>query len=551
MTSSLHHRRARGQAAAMMALTMMLIALMVCITLGVGMKVKEKMETQTLADASAYSGAVLTARTFNSIAILNRVEIAEMVSIVATQSLAAYGGYYRAMLWATREQLQEMHDRGGNCPDDGVCNWCTRYENMMAAVDAETARITNGWYPRDHDTALYVEGRGAAGAAYGAAEALYLGLYNDAIVGNGGNPPMFTSIVQRVAQNSDWPGELTAPPTAGTINQRELGVSIDCDPSTGKLICNGDAPKEISIQAAMGTRGYQFERNAANLTQMVENGVMAAALMNVANNEQANLIGFEGSTRFVDRPDFHGRPGGMGIVGEMMEGQLRLRVAANGCGPQTSRDSAIASWVYSTSHLNGNDVHSYSWQDRNGATQTYNEPQGWHAMPNTNCPPYNIPPCGMWPGFLDLNPPHIDPQDKFRHLYGQPKVTAVVERNYEARGDRADPWNLLYDINIRRSQQEKFDNNGIRTATGLNISRQTAIASGLAYYHRQGHWKEPPNLYNPYWRATLVSSAIDTDGYPIGGGGTAGTDLRDAAAQAGFAQTVIDDLAQAGFHGWQ
>jgi len=135
MSSFLHRRRARGQAAAMMALTMMLIALMVCITLGVGMKVKEKMETQTLADASAYSGAVLTARTFNSIAILNRVEIAEMVSIVATQSLAAYGGYYRAMLWAAREQLGEMHDRGGNCPDDGVCNWCSRYQGMMDAGD--------------------------------------------------------------------------------------------------------------------------------------------------------------------------------------------------------------------------------------------------------------------------------------------------------------------------------------------------------------------------------------------------------------------------------
>ena len=56
----------------MMALTMMLIALMVCLTLGIGMKVKEKAEAQTLADTAAYSQAVMTARTFNSIALLNR-----------------------------------------------------------------------------------------------------------------------------------------------------------------------------------------------------------------------------------------------------------------------------------------------------------------------------------------------------------------------------------------------------------------------------------------------------------------------------------------------
>jgi hypothetical protein len=320
------------------------------------------------------------------------------------------------------------------------------------------------------------------------------------------------------------------------------------------LICEGDAPKEISLQATMGTRGYQFERNANNLSQMVENALMAIPLLTggpimlTANNENANLFNFDGSTRFVDRPDYHGRPGGMGIVGEMMEGKLHLKVTANGCGPQNSQDSAVASWVYSTSYLNSNDVHFYSWQDRTGGTQTYNEPQGWHSFPNMNCPPYNIPPCGMWPGFMDLNPANLDPQTKFRDLYGQPKVTAVVQRDYTVRGARADPWNLLYTMNVRRSDQEEFDNNGMWTAGHqVDISRQTAIASGLAYYHRQGHWREPPNLYNPYWRATLVSSAIDTDGYPIGGG----QDLQKAAANAQFAKDVIDNLAQAGFHGWQ
>jgi putative Flp pilus-assembly TadE/G-like protein len=547
MKYTLPHRRARGQAAAMMALTMMLIALMVCITLGVGMKVKEKMEAQTLADASAYSGAVLTARTFNSIAILNRVEIAEMVSVVATQSLAAYGGYYRAMLWSAREQLQIQHDKPGVCPDDGTCNWCTKYTTMMAALDAESTRITTDWYRFDHDTTLYIEGRGAAGTAYGAADALYLGLRDDAIIGRGGNPPMFNTIVQRVAQNSEWPNELTAPSTVNTINTREIGTAANCDATSGELVCEG-GPSEISIQAAMGTRGYDFERNASNLSQMLENGLMTVVGMSPLTGDAVNVVGFQGSTRFVDRPDYHGRPGGMGIVGENMEGQLKLSVMSNGCGPQTTNPSPVQSWVYSTSYLNTNDLHFYSWVDRNGVVQTYNEPQGWHAFPNANCPPYNIPPCGMWPGFMDINPSHVDPQAKFQHLYGQPKVTAVVQRDYQVRGARADPWNLLYTMSVRRSSPEQFDNNGMTTAQGIDISKQTAIASGLAYYHRQGHWKEPPNLYNPYWRATLVSTAIDTDGYPIGGGGA---DLQTATANAPFAQDVVNQLAQAGFHGWQ
>lgn len=544
MTSSPHRRRARGQAAAMMALTTMLIALMVCITLGVGMKVKEKMEAQTLADASAYSQAVLTARTFNSISILNRVEIAEMVSVVATQSLVAYAGYYRAMLWSAREQLQVMHDKSGVCPDDGTCNWCSRYQAMMDAIDAESNRIDTGWDGKELPANNFIEGRGSAGGAYGAAASLYDKLYNE-ITGTG-VPSTATGIVQPVAQASDWPGELSAPPSANAINGRELGVAVNCDPLSGNLICNGDAPKEISIQAAMGSRGYQFERNANSLTQMLQDGLMGVTGMSTANGEAVAFNGFDGSTRYVNQPDFHGRPGGLGIVGEIMEGTVQLTVYSNGCGPQQSTANLVQSWVYSTSYLNGNDIHFYQWLDRAGATKQKVE-RGNHAFPTMNCPPYNIPPCGMWPGFVDLNPSHLDPGDQFKHLYGQPKVTAVVQRDYSVRGDRADPWNLLYTMNVRSSWGEKFDNNGIRTAQGLDISRQTAIASGLAYYHRQGHWKEPPNLYNPYWRATLVSSAIDTDGFPVGGG----MDLQNAAANAPFAQDVISRLAGAGFRGWQ
>ncbi len=31
-----------------------------------------------------------------------------------------------------------------------------------------------------------------------------------------------------------------------------------------------------------------------------------------------------------------------------------------------------------------------------------------------------------------------------------------------------------------------------------------AISAGLAYYHRPGDWREPPNLFNPFWGAKLM-----------------------------------------------
>src|SRR5438093_497808 len=59
----------RGQTMLLLVLTMFLLALMVCMTLSFGTKIKEKMETQAVADASAYTNAVITARSFNAVSL--------------------------------------------------------------------------------------------------------------------------------------------------------------------------------------------------------------------------------------------------------------------------------------------------------------------------------------------------------------------------------------------------------------------------------------------------------------------------------------------------
>lgn len=66
---------------------------------------------------------------------------------------------------------------------------------------------------------------------------------------------------------------------------------------------------------------------------------------------------------------------------------------------------------------------------------------------------------------------------------------------------RSGPWQL----NARRQlgisgQQLKLGGEvqGVRVAG-------TVIARAQAYYHRPGSWNEPPNFFNPYWRARLAS----------------------------------------------
>ena len=98
----------RGQTLVLFSLTMLLISLMVLTTVSIGMRVKERAELQTVADAAAYSEAVVTARSFNAISVMNRVLIAEMSSVAAAQSLMSWAGFYHGTLNQARDLLLDL-----------------------------------------------------------------------------------------------------------------------------------------------------------------------------------------------------------------------------------------------------------------------------------------------------------------------------------------------------------------------------------------------------------------------------------------------------------
>ncbi|MBU1241849.1 Tad domain-containing protein [Myxococcota bacterium] len=39
---------------------------------------------------------------------------------------------------------------------------------------------------------------------------------------------------------------------------------------------------------------------------------------------------------------------------------------------------------------------------------------------------------------------------------------------------------------------------------GMHLEGLNVISRGMVYYHRQGNWGEPPNFFNPFWRAKLA-----------------------------------------------
>ena len=77
----------------------------------------------------------------------------------------------------------------------------------------------------------------------------------------------------------------------------------------------------------------------------------------------------------------------------------------------------------------------------------------------------------MWPAFIDYNPALlVDADDN----YGQPKLYAVMQRDYAAR-TRALPW------------EQRFSLKFMAAPARLDLRERavsTSLATGVAYYHR-------------------------------------------------------------------
>ncbi len=85
-------------------------------------------------------------------------------------------------------------------------------------------------------------------------------------------------------------------------------------------------------------------------------------------------------------------------------------------------------------------------------------------------------------------------------IWGQPVVPVFLTRSFPL---ASDPW------------AQKFHFGFTQRGSDFDMQKadvMTASAAGVAHYHRREHLGEPPNLLNPFWRATL--QPLEVDGRP-------------------------------------
>jgi hypothetical protein len=537
----------RGQTLVLFSLAMLLLTLMVLMTLGLGVRLHERAEQQTVADAAAYSEAVVTARTFNTVASLNRTLIAQMSAVAAAQSLLSWAGFYHGTLNQGRDLLIGMMKAGGPC--------AVELQQAHDAIIEEDRRLIDIWEPagggyegvfgHDVKSAKYIRS-----SLYGTAlliaddqKRLYAQML--ARVGSASQDNLANAIAAAARRGSPWGAnekELYAGDQFVTRREREDAVEP-----------RQRAPKHM-VRATMATRGTEHflssregtarthDLSAADYVARRLNAVMHARgsqLNAIVSDHGTSYFGEDGPQASSGLAEVEGYDGqalhraawlrwkdladdGKKLVyrGAWAQDSGKFRFdwpsAPPGCKiPEPTEESF--GYLVTTGPDDDNDNHM--WQRGDPAVGDYRE----RNDPRVNNPPLTrhsflerpqgAPRPSIWPVFVDYKESSLEGREAAANVDGQPKSLVPIVRDYGARQGR-DPWELKFRFRVSDSGTGGPTMNLRADRKGMDEA--IAIASALTYYHRgeadgrgPGHAREPPNFLNPFWRATLVASDVD------------------------------------------
>lgn len=496
------------------ALTLLLLAGMVFITLGLAMRTRERMETQMTADAAAYSEAVVTARTFNAFAVLNRAEVAHWVVSAGTQALISWSGQE----YAIREAI-------------GPCN----------GKEPPTQREFNAL---DEAAAKQVsqQGAGKGSSMQRAGQNLFKALIEQRLVGQ--------QLAAQIAHRAN--PQLIAPPTGAAKSLQEVsggsssiltgrplvyasqpGGGYSCTASSAAVCLSGRGNRH-TLGMVMGSLGWSWVHSRPNGT--VGFGAESMPTRGTFYFSSANHM----------HPVTY-----RSLNGRNIWAHDHARSSSVVCeeGEPASGADADEAWVMSDDLDEKTDQHVYAANPAPGGPGGKAEPGAGKRVDEIHtfgsCAPF----CpGIFSSFVDWNERYAlssGPANDF----AQPKLYAVIQRDYAAPSRTRAPWELFFRFR-GAGADEVFDNGspqGRNQSAGLGsvLRNQVAVGAGLVYFHRpegagRPGWREPPNFFNPFWRATLAPVTGNPDDRPA-----------DAVAGAGFTEhaEALRALEAVGFRG--
>jgi len=564
----------RGQALVLFALVLLVVVLAMIATLSLSHLTHQKMELQVANDTAAYSQAVAAARTYNSVALLNRAQTATMVALQGIHTAVSFAGTYRGSINAAIFAYMDDFTREfGDCGDPNT--WPSQYNftgqqntgfgsrnacELVDRVAVESNCNQNGRGARPLFSFGFFFNFGCVGRSCDAREEIVgnmgSGLSNCFAVGNGRIPllkrewcrvarawnvldqpvgeqgreaqaqAVAIGELERVALEDTLPGALSR---LATSSMNTVGATANVRVAREEFARSfAGGGSHNGLEAALGSRAHLFISQRDDGARAIEEQLERVLEPSGAGPNEVQIRDLKGCNFFVE-PDMWDARYESGhckraadtaprayaswsdehaIVSVSYEGTYS-RAPNNQRTPGVSNERWERKFKGSSSatdRQNVGDTHFWCPADLNAEQD---EPWVTHTLlPHRMPPPHEYDPCEnsscIWSGFYDIDALIIaNPDD----VFGQPKLLTVASKDLAG---QKNPWNMFFNYRFARTGSgQQIDFTAKHAVKGVMPEFQS-LSAGMAYYHRPGHWKEHPNLFNPYWRATLVRANVDT-----------------------------------------
>lgn len=476
-------RRKRGQALVLASVSMLILALMVALSFNLGYALHEKMRLQQHSDAEAYSMGVVEARAFNYFAGSNRAIAASLVAMNTLHAYMAAASVTSDMMRAASINfieiaimellqcdppygIQHCIHAGQAMEKSGKFSKASKkYGKKVKGVEGEfrmTTQLLDEMIDAIHFSQIQVLTDAGQVVRAGTADNL-----------------------SKLKQNNVPPDASDVATAVGALNINNLNCAIDGSP----LPCVGGGGPGDTSQAVHG----ELMTAIANATRpewpahRSMTPVPGLSYLDpIFMKDLMNSIQGNG----VTMPFNH--KGTAKTIQQKSQGELHGGQSSSDSGKTTGADEHGD--LFSVWHDGfGFDTYKATiYSDKNGGEHTPgNAHSGQHKFEGVNTG------SAMCLGSGNCFMKFKADSDK-DHDFGQPAVYSYVSMKLRTGDVTKGPWQLNDNAVVKIDGPD-----GKKGTLHLAAKDGAAVSKALVYFHRIGHWRDPPNFFEPYWRVKL------------------------------------------------
>ncbi|MDC0711809.1 pilus assembly protein TadG-related protein [Stigmatella sp. ncwal1] len=467
----------RGQALVLACLSLLLLALMMLLSFNLSYALRQKTQLQQHSDAMAYSMAVLEARALNYFASSNRAIASSYVAMNNVHGYMAAASVTGEMMGAAKKAfgliiLQEvalcvackgtcdhcMHVKDAKDVRDKFSDAQDEYREKAKSKESEFNKVV-----KLLDEAMDSLHKSQAGVFDETAKALADGSSHK------------LSELRRI--NAPDSSELNS--SVGSLNTSEFNCAIDgkkCSGSGKPANSSNKARATMLAQVANGSRNDWASKRGGTPPKYLNSEFLQKLKKDIQQDGSTRITSHDGTAKTVKSEgelDSDASTGNDGSKSAGHEHGSLISTYKHGLTGIGSYDAMVLSDSSGGEH-NPDEAHSGSHQFEGANSRDLASCGG-----NGNC-------------FMSFR---ADPSSA--NDYGQPHVYSYVTQRLRSKSLAAADWQL------NDSATLTFKHGDRTGKVTLAADEGAAMSKALVYYHRLGDWSEPPNMFNPFWRAKL------------------------------------------------